>query len=118
MSNVVKKVLLRREFILLILTILACVIFSVISEYFFVWANLKGLLMNISVFAIIAAGMTVLMISGGFDMSTGTHFALLGVVLGIMLANGMSVILSIALCILLAIVSRDRPAQVEQNYLT
>jgi ribose transport system permease protein len=48
--------------------------------------------------------MTVLFISGGFDMSTGSHSAFLGIILGIMLVAGIPIYLAVLFIILLGII--------------
>jgi len=92
-----------REFILLAIVITVFVIFWRQSDIFLTINNLSGLFYNISYLSIIAVGMTVLFISGGFDMSTGSHSAFLGIILGIMLVSGVPVYAAILLIIMLGI---------------
>jgi len=99
-----KKILTSRE---LILTVLIIIIFSIYanqSEVFLSHDNLKALLFSISTYAIIAVGMTILFVSGGFDMSTGTHIAFIGTVLGILLSYGVPVFLTIIIILILGII--------------
>ncbi len=79
-----------------------CIVLSVTSEAFLNPANLINVARQVSINAIIAAGMTFVMISGGFDLSVGSVMALSGVV-GIMSMNvlgdagGILVMLGVAL---------------------
>ena len=98
-----KNLLVGRELFLLILIIISCIVFTLRSEEFLTIANFTSIFALGSVYAMIAASMTVLFISGGFDLSVGTHLAFLGVVLGILLGNGVPVYISIILIILLGI---------------
>ena len=63
--------------------------------------NLRGLLLNISVYGIVSAGMTILFVSKGIDLSIGTVMAFIGVFLGESLARGFPVPLVIISTILL-----------------
>ncbi len=54
------------------------VIMSFSSPYFLNTSNLLALLLGLSIEAIIAVGMTSLMVSGGFDMSVGSVVAFTG----------------------------------------
>jgi ribose transport system permease protein len=60
-------------FSFLLLTVYWC------APAFFTWQNLVNLLRQVSIGGIIACGMTVVMIAGGFDLSVGAILALSGV---------------------------------------
>lgn len=98
-----KKALSSREFILFILIIAIILFTGFNSEYFFTGENFRGLMLVICVNAIVASAVTILFISGGFDLSTGSVMATLGIILGILLANGVNIILSIIITILFGI---------------
>ena len=102
--NKLKRIFASREFILFIIVVVIFLIFWKQSDDFLTLSNLTGLFYNISYISIIGAGMTVLFISGGFDMSAGSHSAFLGIVLGIMLLKGIPVYLAIILIIFLGII--------------
>jgi ribose transport system permease protein len=55
------------------------VIFSITSEAFFTLANMANIFLNISVIGIMTAGLTCLMATGNFDISTGWIASLAGV---------------------------------------
>ncbi|MEW5919365.1 MAG: ABC transporter permease [Bacillota bacterium] len=48
------------------------------SPYFLTWANLRNVLLQTSILAIVATGMTFVIIGGGFDLSAGSVVALSG----------------------------------------
>ncbi|MBM3710352.1 MAG: ABC transporter permease [Actinobacteria bacterium] len=73
------------------------------SENFLTINNLTVIFGYGSVYALIATAMTVLFISGSFDLSIGTHLAFLGVFLGMLLGNNIPTYLAIVITILLSI---------------
>lgn len=90
-----KKVLNRREVALLLTVVVICIIVGSISKNFFTMSNFRGVMAVVSFHAIVACAMTVVMISGGFDMSIGTAMALYSVILGLLLNAGVNFIISI-----------------------
>ena len=98
-----KKIFLKREVILLLLIIIICVVLISQSKIFLSYLNAKGLLLAISINSIMAVGVTVLFISGGFDLSIGTHLSFLGVFLAMLLGNGVPVPLAIIMTFMLGI---------------
>jgi len=101
-KSIIKNILLSRQFMLIIVIIIMVSIIASRSDSFFTPANINGLLFYFSVYSIMAMGLLVLFISGGFDMSMGTHLSLIGVILGILLLNGLPVPLAIFLTLLVA----------------
>ena len=77
-----KELIAQREFSLFLVLVLACIFMSSMSPVFFTWANAEAMLLALSVDAIIAVGMVVLLISGGLDLSIGSTLGLTGVVTG------------------------------------
>jgi ribose transport system permease protein len=69
----------------LLATLLVCAVYLAIPA-FFTSRNLINLLRQVSINGIIASGMTIVMIGGGFDLSVGAELALAGV-LAIQLAK-------------------------------
>jgi len=77
-----RRLLQQRE-ITIALTVLVIIIFlSLVSENFLTKANMIALVLGLSFNAIVAVGMTVLLVSGGFDLSVGATLALAGAVAG------------------------------------
>mgnify|MGYP001601716292 FL=1 len=67
----VKQLTQFREFILVAIIVLIGVGVSRYSGEFLTANNLLVLLLSIAVDCIVAVGMTILMVSGGFDLSVG-----------------------------------------------
>lgn len=78
----------QREFSLFVVLVMACILMSSLSPVFFTRANAEAMLLALSVDALIAVGMVVLLISGGLDLSIGSTLGLTGVVTGLLLNSG------------------------------
>lgn len=62
-------------------------VFYMLSPPFRSWNTLFTIMTQASILAILACGTTVVLISGGLDLSVGSIFAVVGVVVGILLVN-------------------------------
>ncbi|MCY2927793.1 MAG: ABC transporter permease [Planctomycetota bacterium] len=67
-----------REFMIFLIVFTAFAFMADASVVFLGWANLSAILLAVSLQAIIAIGMTVLLVSGGFDLSVGATAGLAG----------------------------------------
>ena len=101
-NNLVKK-----NFLKLVgigpLLILLCVIMSLLNPAFLTFNNWINLLNSISALWIMAMAMTLVLISGGFDLSVGATLALSGLVLVNLVYAGVPEILSIGITLLLVL---------------
>jgi ribose transport system permease protein len=70
--------------------LLIIIFFSVTQEQFMTWDNIETILRTATPLAIVAIGMTFVMIGGGFDLSVGSMAALAGVLLAEQLDGGMA----------------------------
>ena len=77
----------RREFIAFIGLAVICVAFSFSSENFFTLFNIMGVLRQASINAILAVGMTFVIVSGGIDLSVSSTVSLSGTVAAIVMVN-------------------------------
>jgi ribose/xylose/arabinose/galactoside ABC-type transport system permease subunit len=68
--------------------LLECVAFTALSPHFFSADNLLNVTLQASITAIIAAGMTFVILTGGIDLSVGSVVALSGIVATGALASG------------------------------
>jgi ribose transport system permease protein len=84
-----------REFMILYLIVLAGIAMSVASPIFLTRGNILATLLGLSIESIVAIGMTVLLVSGGFDLSVGSTVALTGAVTALCLVNGFPVYLAV-----------------------
>jgi ribose transport system permease protein len=71
--------------------IVMMLLFSLGSENFLTLQNMKGIFNNFAVFGIMAAGITVVMIGGGFDLSVGSAAGLAGIVSSVLLMKGIEI---------------------------
>ncbi|GLI04857.1 ribose ABC transporter permease [Paenibacillus tyrfis] len=71
---------------MLIILVLMCVLMAFITPNFMEVTNIINVLKQVSITAILAAGMTVVILTGGIDLSVGSTLALSGV-LSVMLTN-------------------------------
>lgn len=69
-----------REFMILAIVVTGCVVMWFTTPIFMTFGNWSALLLQVSIECIVAIGMTVLLVSGGFDLSVGSTFALGGAV--------------------------------------
>lgn len=90
-----KKLLQKKEFTVIALTVILFVLLSASSEIFLNLYNLDSLQTSVAPNAIIATGMMILLITGVFDLSVGSVMGLSGVVTSLCLVNRVSVPLSI-----------------------
>jgi ribose transport system permease protein len=102
-TTALKAVLQIRELALFALIIVICLTMTLATRYFMSAANFRALSIGLVPTAIIAVGMTVLLVSGGFDLSVGSVMALAGTVTALMLINGVPIWLAVILTLGLGI---------------
>ena len=77
--------------------LLIFILFSAMSPYFFDLNNIKNIIVQSSIISIIAIGMTMVIITGGIELSVGSVVALSSMISAILIANlGLPVGLSVA----------------------
>lgn len=72
------------------------------SQVFLTLNNFRNILIQVSVLAVVASGMTLLMVAGLIDLSVGTMMSLIGVIAALMMRQQFDLSLVILLPILLA----------------
>ncbi len=92
-----------REFALILVLLVCGIVMSLASPVFMTRGNIEAILLGLSVEATIAAGMAVLLISGGLDLSIGSTLAFTGVVAGLGLQAGLPALPAILLGLLAAL---------------
>lgn len=89
---------------LIIVFLLVCGIFAILSPIFLNVSNLINVLRQVSIIGTAAVGMAILMISGGIDLSVGSNLAFSGVMVAIMMNQfKLPVILAILITFLAAL---------------
>ena len=79
-----------REFMILAIVIAGCLFMWITTPIFMTFGNWSALLLQVSVECIVAIGMTILLVSGGFDLSVGSTFALAGAVTAMAMSAGLA----------------------------
>jgi ribose transport system permease protein len=78
-----------REFMILAIVVAGCMVMWVTTPIFMTFGNWSALLLQVSVECVVAIGMTILLVSGGFDLSVGSTFALAGAVTAMTIVSGL-----------------------------
>jgi ribose transport system permease protein len=98
----IRRLLRLREMTLLMLVIGCGILFSLTVPNFGSLGNFLSIADSLVFDLIITTGMTVALVSGGFDLSVGSVFASSGVIVGVAMAAGMPVLVSILIALLTA----------------
>ena len=77
-----ERFLKMRETGLLLILLLLVIVMSFASPVFLTWDNMEAMAMAFAVEGIVVVGMTILLISGGIDLSVGSVTALSMVIAG------------------------------------
>ena len=102
-QGIVAYVLSRQIFWVLVAAVLACTALSVVTDTFATERNLFNVTRNFAFIAIIAVGMTAVIITGGIDLSVGSVVVLSAMVTGVMMSSGYPIWVAGPLAILAAI---------------
>ena len=78
----------QREIGLIAIIALIFIVMSFTSPYFLTWANMKAMLLSLSIEGSVVSGMTILLIVGGIDLSVGAVVCLSMVVAGQLFRSG------------------------------
>ncbi|RDL46560.1 Ribose import permease protein RbsC [Ensifer sp. M14] len=89
-------VLANQTFWVLLAVILACIFLSFATDSFATSKNLYNITRNATFVAIIALGMTLVIITGGIDLSVGSVLCLCSMVLAVVMHSGYSIEVGIA----------------------
>ncbi len=89
-----------REFAMLLVLVVFGIVMSILSPIFMRQGNIEAILLGLSVEGIIAIGMVIVLISGGFDLSVGSTLAFAGVVTGLALTADIAAPVAILLGLL------------------
>src|SRR3989442_11926765 len=77
----------RKELGTFVLLVALCVVVAIINPRFLSGANLQNMARLIGLFGVFSIGVGIVIITGGIDLSVGSVFALLGVLMSIMLTE-------------------------------
>lgn len=103
LESYINALLRRQIFSLSLILLLFWIVLSLLSPYFFTINNLFEITLQSAVIAIIAAGETFVILSGGIDLSVGSVFAFSTVAGGLVFQSTSNAFLSILISILAGI---------------
>src|SRR5213083_2660571 len=89
-------VLESQTFWVLIAVVLACFFLANATDAFWTTKNIYNITRNVTFVAIIALGMTVVIITGGIDLSVGSVLCLCSMILAVVMHAGYSIEVGIA----------------------
>ena len=102
--NFLTRIAKQREFIIFLIVAAVFVFMSFASPVFFTEGNLLSVMLSLSIESIMAVGMVVLMVGGGFDMSVGSILGFTGIAVAKLLTNGVPPVLAVFLALLIGVV--------------
>jgi len=103
-SSWISNVLSSQTFWVLVAVLAASLFLSIVTDSFDTAQNLYNITRNTTFVAIIALGMTVVIITGGIDLSVGSVLALCSMILAVVMHAGFSIYVGIGASILTALV--------------
>src|SRR5215204_2480372 len=77
----------KKDLAIFLLLVVLCIVVTALNPRFLSPANLQNTARLIGAYGIFSIGLGIVIITGGIDLSVGSVFALLGVVLSIMLTE-------------------------------
>jgi ribose transport system permease protein len=80
-----------------------CVVFSMLSPYFLSTGNLRVILLEASTTAVVACGLTFVIIAGDIDLSVGSTYALAATAGAVLLNRGWSPLLAVLAVLLIGL---------------
>lgn len=98
--DLLKRLTSFREFMIVVLIGIIAVVMSFASPVFLTSGNVLALLLGLSIESIVAIGMTILMVAGGFDLSVGSTLAFSGAVTALCMTAGLPPAVAIAIGLL------------------
>jgi len=93
----IRKAIRIREFVLLMVILVLSVFFTFTSPYFLTLANWEAIAFGMLSDCIIAVGMVVVIVGGGFDLSVGATLALCGIIVAKLLNADIPIWLAISI---------------------
>ena len=90
-----KRITQAREFMVFLIVLGVGIALSLASPIFLTDTNLLAVLLGLSVEAIIACGMTLIIITGGIDLSVGSTVALTGAITATCIKAGVPIVIAI-----------------------
>lgn len=86
-----RRLLFSRETIVALMIVVTCAAAAMISPHFLTAANMKNVVIGMSIEMVVAIGLTIVLLSGGIDLSVGSVVALSAVVAAMAFDAGASI---------------------------
>lgn len=102
--SVLSKMLSSQTFWVLLAILAACVFLSFATDSFATSKNLYNITRNVTFTAIIALGMTLVIITGGIDLSVGSVLCLCSMVVAVTMHAGFNIYVGIGASLLVAVI--------------
>ncbi|SDN78377.1 ABC transporter permease [Alkalicoccus daliensis] len=90
----------NQEVILLLVLVGIVAFFAIMSDAFLTTNNMVNIIRQIAMLGIIAAGMTMVLLIGGIDLSVASNVAFTSVLMGLLMSTGVDPVLAIIIGIL------------------
>lgn len=101
--NFFRRLTRQREFVIFLIVAAVFIFMIFASPVFLTEGNILSILLSLSIESMMAVGMVVLMVGGGFDMSVGSILGFTGIVLGKMLTGGIPTAPAVILALLVGV---------------
>lgn len=98
------KTLIKGQLSLVLTLFLLVLLFSVKADYFFSYQTLLTIINQIPHILILSVGMSIVLISGGIDLSVGSVLALSSAVLGVLITNNWNLTTATLGCVITGII--------------
>ncbi len=100
MKAVLKGITQRQEFVLFIILVVLCTVFTIMTPFFLSAYNIGNLLKAVSMIVIVACGGTLLMMTANFDLSTGGNLIFSNIIFAMTVLAGVPVVFALIITIL------------------
>jgi ribose transport system permease protein len=98
------QLLASQMFWVLVAVIIACIYLSFATDSFATSKNLFNITRNVTFTAIVALGMTIVIISGGIDLSVGSVLCLCSMILAVVMHAGFNIYIGISAAIITSLI--------------
>ena len=95
-----KRLTRQREFVIFLIVLVVFIGMSFASNVFFTESNILSVLLSLSIESVMAVGMVVCMVGGGFDMSVGSVLGFTGIIVAELLTSGVPTVPAVAIALL------------------
>jgi ribose transport system permease protein len=95
-----KRLTRQREFVIFLIVLAVFVGMSFASDVFLTTSNILSIMLSLSIESVMAVGMVVCMVGGGFDMSVGSVLGFTGIIVAELMTGGVPTIPAVAIALI------------------